>query len=325
MQAMDKSGASYGVRRAELLATASLLAVCLLMSEPARASDLPVSGPPTKAPPFGEPPVAAPSWTASAWGGYLFNDSQDVFSADESTKLGNLSSLEPGDDGYNFGLSIGHAIDENWDWKASFNASGFDDAQSIGVDGSVGTLAETKLDFQYGDLDVGYQVPFGDGSTMRLFGGVRILHANTSVGYGFDDGGFQGALSNTADFWAFGPRLGLEGKLMLGASAFSLNYAVSGSVLFSDADRDVSYASNWYDEFATRGDAVSDPVWNAEGSLALAYNFNSSASLALGYQVQQWWGLAPSVRSAEPDGDFTPGNSDVLIHGPFLKLTVTFP
>lgn len=324
MQAIDKSGASFGVRRAELLATASLLAVCLVLSEPARASDLPPSGPPTKAPPF-EPSATGQGWTASAWGGYLFNDSQDVFSADESTKLGNLSSLEPGDDGYNFGLSIGHAIDENWDWKATFNASAFDDAQSIGTEGLVGTIAQTKLDFQYGDFDVGYQVPVGGGSTLRLFGGVRILHADTSVGYGFWDGGFTGELSNTSDFWAFGPRLGLEGKLMLGESAFSLNYAVSGSVLYGDSDRDVVYGSNWYSDFTDSGDAAADPVWNAEGSLALAYNFNPGTSLSLGYQVQQWWGLAPSVRNAEANGDFTPGNSDVLIHGPFVKLTVTFP
>lgn len=293
------------------------------MTSPAKAADA-AAGLPIKAPPLADPPVDQ-GWTVSAWGGYLFNGSQDVFSPDESTKLGNLSSLQPGDDGFNFGLSVGHAIDENWDWKASFNAAIFDNADTTAVDEGADVFAQTKLDFQYGDFDFGYRVPFADGSVMRLFAGVRILHADTAVDYGFDDDGFNGGLTSKTNFWAFGPRIGLEGKLALGDSAFSLNYAASGSVLYSGADRDVFYASDWYDDFQYSSSGSADPIWNAEGSLALAYNFNPRTSLELGYQVQQWWGLAPSVRYAEPDGDFVGGNSDVLTHGPFIKLTVKMP
>ena len=42
-------------------------------------------------------------------------------------------------------------------------------------------------------------------------------------------------------------------------------------------------------------------------------------------QAQQWWNLATSITSANGDGEFQSGKSDVLTHGPFAKITVELP
>jgi hypothetical protein len=41
--------------------------------------------------------------------------------------------------------------------------------------------------------------------------------------------------------------------------------------------------------------------------------------------VQQWWSLATRINVADSQGRLQVGQSDVLTHGPFGKITVALP
>ena len=59
---------------------------------------------------------------------------------------------------------------------------------------------------------------------------------------------------------------------------------------------------------------------NVEASVALTYLLGQNAAISLGYKAEQFWNIMPTFDT----GDFSKfDKDDRLIHGPFLKLTIT--
>lgn len=303
LSAMHQSSA--GSLRKLLLATTSVVALSLASVMSSQAADV--------APASASAPFAGT--TVSVYGGYLFNDSKDAFGGtDAGSKLGNLAALKPGHDGGDFGLSVGHAIDPMWDWKFAVQGDEFGAASTY--DGT--NFARSDFDFEFADAELGHTTMFADGDALRLFAGARFLHADSDIDYGTSSNDYH----SDGHFWAFGPRAGLEGSMPLWASPFSLRGSVAGSVLFADGHQDFVYDAGGP---GSSQFGLDQPIWNAAISASVAYNFNPNAMIEVGYQAEEFWNLAPSVFNASINGDLTPGQADVLSHGPFLKFTAKLP
>ena len=54
-----------------------------------------------------------------------------------------------------------------------------------------------------------------------------------------------------------------------------------------------------------------------EASVALTYLLGANTSISAGYKAEQFWNIMPTLGS---DGV---GNDDRLLHGPFVRLTIT--
>jgi hypothetical protein len=107
--------------------------------------------------------------------------------------------------------------------------------------------------------------------------------------------------------------------------------AGSGSAIFSHATHDFNFAfNNQTFPAAITGSGSSSvtssrTIYDLEASAALSYHFGHAATVAAGYQVQQWYRLATSVNLANSTGGFVDGTNNVLVHGPFAKITVELP
>ncbi len=270
-----------------------------------------------------------PSTTVSFEGSVLFNEGGTAFGGTEAQAfLGDLAPLGPGSDGMGFGLSIGRTIDPNWDWRFGAHIASLGDATSSDVDDDA--IAESRFAFQYLDAELGYRPELGLPFDGRLFAGGRVLHAESTIAYGYDDPGSDkiGNYGGDSDIWAAGPRLGAEASIPLGDTPFSFNISAAGSALFTGSEQNYDYLRMNGASLAGSGSAsrsVDSPLWNAEASASLAYRLGPALSVEVGYRAQQWWDLAPSLDGATDDGSVTLGSTDLLVHSGFLRLTATVP
>lgn len=314
----------------------------------ARAADLPLPAP---APVYAEMPPATGGPWISVYGGYLFNESDtvaDFTNGDEFDKLGGLGRLDPGDDGWTGGLEVGSPLVSGFDLQASFNAVYFDTDESRDSGGlffediPLGegeAHASSDFDYQYIDLELGYR-PGIVGGNLRLFAGPRFLHAAQDIDYSYDNSIFIpvmgigevdkfGNFDHDTELWGIGPRIGAEAGIPLGNSRASLNLAGAGSVIFSNVDHDYDFE---FDKLGADGSGDDDlddsrTVYNLEASAAVSYNVTNAVSFELGYQGQKWWNLTTTLDEID-DGDADGSASvllsqgDVLVHGPFARITV---
>jgi hypothetical protein len=205
---------------------------------------------------------------------------------------------------------------------------------------SVNATASNRLWYQHLDLELGYRPPEWWSAGLRLFIGPRILNARQRMHYdyfstaAFDEFGTftkLGTFDHDVNLWGVGPRAGLQASVPLAQTPWSFNASASASMIFSRVQRD--FAFNFLEEnfpVDTAGAGATTyrtwrTVYNLEGSVALGYQFGKLAQLQVGYQVQQWWSLATRITLADSHGGHQVGQSDVLTHGPFAKITVALP
>jgi len=209
---------------------------------------------------------------------------------------------------------------------------------------SVSASASNRLWYQHLDLELGYRPPEWQSAGVRLFVGPRVLNARQRMQYDYsglstvDFDGFGafsklGTFDHDVNLWGVGPRAGLQASVPLAQTPWSFNASASGSMIFSRVERDFTF--NFLQEGAIIFPTVSDAgvtnsrtwrtVYNVEGSVSLGYQLGNMAQLQVGYQVQQWWGLATSITVADSQGRLQASQSDVLTHGPFAKITVSLP
>ncbi len=235
-------------------------------------------------------------------GGFLFNDSDTTAGFDDSDKYGDLSDLVPGDEGGYFALSGRFHLDEDFAIDAAL-ASTFLDQDNSSTFFESGSNA-----FSYQTMDASLVYKLGDG--FDLFGGLRGLHLDNEI----EAAGFFASDNIDATAWLVGPRLGADMNLQFGDFPIGVVGAVSGSVLFGSIEVDGSYP----------GMSQGVTVYNLEGSLALAYEIVEGVSLQAGYRAQQFWGLAPEFNEISPAGYSYGGEGDVLVHGPYAKIHLSF-
>jgi hypothetical protein len=310
---------SVSLRR-RLLGGISLLYIALALSDQAQAADMPVKAP--KAQPFLE------RFYFSVEGTYLFNGSPSNLDFDPSFNfpLQLISPLRPGRNGGRAEIAFGALIDPTWDWRVAVSAAWLrSNSVAVTTPFAESAAASDKLRYQTFDGEIGARTS-GPGAVLRAFAGVRVLHAKNEINYTFDDGFKLGNFDHNTELWGVGPRAGFEATVPLNATPAFVNLSGSASAIFSRRSHDFNFSVVGFGD--ERGSANLDrslTVYNAEATAALGYRFSALSSIQVGYRVQQWWNLVPQVSQADRNGNFVSGESDVLTHGPFAKLTVGLP
>lgn len=196
------------------------------------------------------------------------------------------------------------------------------------------------------DFEVGFDVGLGDGATLRLFGGPRILLWSHRVDTQFN---FDYIVSTSvlterlrASFFGAGPRLGADGKWTLGrfgGGAIFVRGTVSASALFGVAETRVETEMNspgagrFRNEFVRSRSAV---VYSTEGAVSLGYTLTGvltgRLTLEAGYRVEAWWKLmdtrgapyAAGCACLALSGVTGSRGGNVVQHGPFFRATIKF-
>jgi hypothetical protein len=278
--------------------------------------------------------------SVSVEGGSLVNSSPHNFTNSMGGAYAMVPNLTPGRDGYMAGAAIGQRLGP-WDWSLGWHG-GFLDIDSFNGP-TTGTTAYAKdgLLLQTIDPEAGYHLSLY-GSDLRLFAGARALNVQnrSAANYSSPANGKLGNFDQQSSFWGAGPRAGAQATLPLSGVPFSgslfsglpLSVVVggSGSAIFGEQNRSFEHTDTTGTFVTTTtggaGHAHSSPViYNAEASIALDYKLTSMVDLAVGYRAQQFWNAAPRVNQLGGGGAFNTGQGDILIHGPFAKITVTLP
>ena len=280
--------------------------------------------------------AVGPTTILSFEGGYLFNDSSSNVHFDPDNDkignhLGNLDSLTPGKDGGQFRFELGQVYESGWDYKVALGAILLDNDDTSGeyeyscglfcADTDIAT-AEQKQKLGIADLELGFRPDTSlGGLDVRFFGGIRAIRSSNEGQFEADKVG-----SYDDSLWAVGPRIGLDAVLPIeDQHQLSFVGSLSGSVLFGDRSTDESLTTIIGP--LSRSFSESETVWNVDAMAGLQMPVGERASLTLGYKAQQFWNLVSGRSDVESFfGTYTDeGNKDVLVHGPFLKLTVEVP
>ncbi|MCA3574000.1 MAG: hypothetical protein IOC86_08780 [Aestuariivirga sp.] len=264
-----------------------------------------------------------PSAFISFEGGYYFNASQEnVDFDDDDSELGNLDSLRPGGNGWQGRFELGQRLNETWDFKIGLSAIALGSDSTD--DNDARSDASQDMDLQILDLEAGYHLGGMDSVEARLFAGVRGLHARSQTSWHADEGDKLGEFDD--EVYALGPRVGVDLAVPMDTHDIALVGSVSGSLLFGTVDSEASYRGdpifNDYDTDTTD----TQTLWNVEGMAGVAFGIGERADLTLGYRVAQFGDLAVDRSDVDKAGDFSAnGESDLLLHGPFARLTVEIP
>jgi len=287
----------------------------------------------------------------SVEGGYWFNSSESSLAFDRGDDLVRvLGPTRPGRNGWTAAIAFGRTFGPQWDWAVAYrytslktNSVAGSSFQAFGPpfggSGSVSASASNRLWYQHLDLELGYRPPEWHSAAVRLFVGPRILNAHHRMQYDYSglttdtpEGDFAklGNFDHDVNLWGVGPRAGLQASVPLAQTPWSFNASASASMIFSRVQRDFTFnflQENFPFDISGAGTTNSHTwrtVYNLEGSVALGYQVGP-AQLQVGYQVQQWWSLATRINVADSQGRLQVGQSDVLTHGPFGKITVALP
>ena len=282
---------------------------------------------------------ASPAWWASIEGQYNWveGDALDLYSL----------SAEP-KDGWAGRLHLGGRISDDWSValglrygkvnKESDDASYYSNFSAHGGASEFDQyyVASSDLDVSYKedhlvlDLEIGRDIGIGDGGNVRVFGGLRFarfdgdgkIGANYfSSAFGdytnFSNGGSYD-IDTTHRFTGAGPRIGVDAAIPV-AENVRVDIGVAGAALFGRRKLKVkgSYSSFYGSGEFQDSESKNVIVPNVEASVALTYLLGPNASISAGYRAEQFWNIMPTIEG------FSSGNDDRLIHGPFLRLTIT--
>lgn len=263
-----------------------------------------------------------PSAFISFEGGVVFDGSKSNMSfAEDDDKLGELGSLQPGDWGGEGRFTFGQQLHNDWDYRVGVAAIflGEDTSSAKGAEASQKTSLQTL------DVEIGYRPGDLGALQTRLFAGVRGLHSATTADWSHnsEDDKFGRSGEFNDDVYAIGPRIGADLLIPLSASNVALVGSASGSVLLGNAES--AYRYEGIDSELTRS-ISSETVWNAEAMAGVSFGVGERAELTLGYRAAQFWNVMADRSDIKVDGSFNEdGRSDLLVHGPFARLTVDIP
>jgi hypothetical protein len=309
-----------------LLLTTTAVAVLALHARLAGAADVDAVG-----------NVDLPVTVISIEGGALFDASPANLSFDEDDdKLGGLGSLQPGGWGGQVRLEMGQRLNSDWDFKVGLaaielqedTAHAASSPEFTAGSGEANASQSTKL--QIFDADIGYQTDGLGTLEVRLFGGVRGLHASVNADWDYEgEAAFVGDDEKLGRFgdeiYAVGPRVGVDLALPLNHSNMSLVGSASGSVLYGNIQSQYHFDDGGNRVETTHWTEI-ESMWTIEGMAGIAFEIGQTADLTLGYRAMQFNGVVPDRSDVGSNGEFSDGGqSDLLVHGPFARLTVEIP
>jgi hypothetical protein len=278
----------------------------------------------------------------SVEGGFLINDSPHNMGltqsdVDFSGGFRGLPSLHPGHDGASAGLSLMQPIDSHWDWKLGWRYSWLGTksfsgpAVTGGADPGTGSISD-RLTFQTIDPEFGYHLPMMSGIDLRLFAGPRVLNVNNRVAYGIDESDKLGSYDHRSQLWGAGPRVGLQASIPSTSWPVSLDLPLSlnlmgaGAAIFSNQRDRFDYSYSGTDTGGGNPKFDNAPtIYNLEGSIGIGYKICDPLTLTVGYRAQQFWHAVPNFTGIDAFGDVELKQTNILVHGPFARFTVTLP
>lgn len=239
-------------------------------------------------------------------GGYLFKTDSNL------KEFENLDGGEGYDDartgdGWDGAVKLGYRFDENWD--VAIGARYFD--QSSGKH-SDDTRLWQNTDGKYwnGDFEVGYSY-FMENAVIRPFLGLRYQDWKSE----FTDNLPQPPGEGTNKSWGIGPRIGFDGSAGL-SDQFRLFSTVDASVLFGK----IKGEGNYFDDTSD-----SRTFWTVGAKIGLGWSITPSMELGAGYQIDWLDGINYATFNDGNNDDQPHGRSGELIHGPFARLSFSFP
>jgi hypothetical protein len=194
------------------------------------------------------------------------------------------------------------------------------------VEEAATATADSGLNYQLLDVEVGRTFPIGESCSVRLFGGGRFAWINQSLNavYNGIDANIA-VVSSPIDFDGAGLRLGGEGRWNVGWG-FSLFARGSGSLLVGDFRTSLVETN---DNGATTNVNVTDnfekmvPVLEVGIGIGWQYrNFQASAA----YEMANWFGMVDSPDFADDvaQGKLIRRTSDLNIEGLRVQLGISF-
>lgn len=267
-------------------------------------------------------------------GSFLFN-AGDQRSASDPTddKLGELGPMDSGDYGQSFAATARWNLDERWAVHLGLAGTWLSDDESNFTDQSViiGPQQQPIFidNFYRGGFESSYAIldgaavyrlgePAWGGQRLDLLFGLRGLHSDADADYSYETFEGSGRVDVSTRGWYVGPVLGIGADLPLGGG-FALVGQASGSVLFGSRKDSSSTEDGPAEE---RYD--SNTVYTLEGSLALQYAIAPGVALQGGYRAQQLWNAGVRYDQVDKDGDFESGAADILVHGAFVRVNLSF-
>lgn len=237
-------------------------------------------------------------------GGYIFSTNSHVKEFDDD----GYDNAKAGD-GWDGAAKLGYRFDNNWD--VAIGGRYFDQSGGKRNDD---TYDWENTDGQYwnGDLEVGYSY-FMDNSVVRPFIGVRYQDWKSE----FTDNIGTPIYEGTNKSWGVGPRIGFDGSVGL-SDQIRLFGGADASVLFGK----IKAEANTDDYFDDSSD--SRTFWTAGAKIGLGWAITPAVELGAGYKVEWLDGINYKTFSDNDNGE-PHGRAGELIHGPFARLSFSFP
>jgi hypothetical protein len=192
--------------------------------------------------------------------------------------------------------------------------------------------AKANLDYSSTNVEIGHTFQIGRQLGVRVFGGVQAAAIDRNMTTKLDGVDYtNGKIKLTNEFNGVGPRLGIEGKLLLG-SGFSLFGRGAGSLMVGESSARFKETDN------DGADTVANIGYNQGGQLVpvleaalgldweAALGKSAKINLSAGYEVQQLFNVTDNIRfsDAASPGVFTREKGDLNLHGFFVKGGLSF-
>jgi hypothetical protein len=262
---------------------------------------------------------AGAATTISVEGGIFYNQSDSNLGFDPDDKLGDMDDLDPGGDGWHTRVDLSRTIDPMWDMSAGLGVLGL----NLSEDSFFGVSAEQDLSVGLADVVVGYNAETESAVDLRLFGGFRGLYASNEAFWEEFGDETDGTFEDTT--WSIGPRAGVDLAVPVDPSTgVKFVGSLSAAALFGTRQSDFDYVDNVTpaNSFSTSGSEMTT-IWNFEAMAGLNMPLGNNAHLTTGYRVQSFHNLVADRSDVNDDGSYVDdGDSDLIVHGPFMTLNV---
>lgn len=246
-------------------------------------------------------------------GGYIFktdsNNRQFVLDGGEGSDSETHDDARTGD-GWDGSVKLGYRFDNNWD--VAIGGRYFDQASGKRNDDEY-DWQNTDGKYWNGDLEVGYSYFMND-AVVRPFLGLRYQDWKSE----FTDNIGSPTYAATNKSWGVGPRIGFDGSYGI-SEQVRLFGGADASVLFGKIKADAS-TDDYFDDTSDNR-----TFWTVGAKIGLGWAITPSMELGAGYKVDWLDGINYATFSDESHDDQPHGRGGELIHGPFARLSFSFP
>ncbi|MGI0486045.1 Lpg1974 family pore-forming outer membrane protein [Pantanalinema rosaneae CENA516] len=253
---------------------------------------------------------------------------------EDATAIRFGATFRPGGSAWDFGATFTQFETEGSS-KAEAPTDGFlFSTQSHPFQNDTAETANAKADLDYSstNVEIGHTFQIGRQLGVRVFGGVQAAAVDRTMTTELDGVDYtNGKIKLKNEFSGVGPRLGIEGRLLLGAG-FSLFGRGAGSLMVGELSSSFNETDN------DGADTVANIDYDRGGQLVpvleaalgvdweAALGKSAKLNISAGYEVQQMFNVTESIRfsDAASPGVFTREKGDLNLHGFFVKGGLSF-